>query len=126
MPLHVYIHMDQDDTFLDHLYENLLPQISITCQKEIPVISNYDILVCGVPDKAIIEASPNLKHLIIPWAGLPIKTKELMPNYPEISIHNIHHNAVPTAEMAFTLMLTAVKKIIPIDKSFRKNDWHLR
>ncbi len=126
MPLNVHIHMEKDVKFLKHLYKNLLPQISISYIKEIPAIPRYDILVCGVPDKKIIEASPNLKHLIIPWAGLPIKTKELMLNYPEISVHNIHHNAVPTAEMAFSLMMTVIKNIIPIDKSFRKNDWNLR
>lgn len=100
--------------------------IEISCSEDMPEPPDYDILVCGVPSEKSITASPNLRHLIIPWSGLPRKTRELMLKHPEISVHNIHHNAVPVAEMAVTLMLAAAKELVPIDMSFRKHDWGKR
>jgi phosphoglycerate dehydrogenase-like enzyme len=46
-----------------------------------------------------------------------------MLEFPHISVHNLHHNAGPTAEMAFTLLLAASKFIIPMDRSLRVHDW---
>jgi phosphoglycerate dehydrogenase-like enzyme len=64
-----------------------------------------------------------LHTLIIPWAGLPGITRKLLIDFPEIRVHNIHHNALPTAEIAITLMLAAARKLIAIDRTFRDNDW---
>jgi phosphoglycerate dehydrogenase-like enzyme len=47
----------------------------------------------------------------------------LLLECPELAVHNLHHNAVPTAEMALTLMLTAVKSIVLIDRALRNSDW---
>ena len=123
MALNVHFHHKREDVFFDELGKLLGPDITYTCSQTIPEKANYDILVCGVPDKESIEASPNLRHLIIPWAGLPVKTRDLMLGYPDISIHNIHHNAVPVAEMAVAMMLALAKDLINIDTALRKNDW---
>lgn len=88
--------------------------------------AGYDMLVAGVPERKDIEASRRLKALVIPWAGLPIKTRELMLGYPDIAVYNIHHNAAPTAESALMLVLAAARDLIVTDRRFRKNDWVLR
>jgi len=91
-----------------------------------PGHSNFEIIVAGRPDAHTLDSSPVLKHLIIPWAGLPASTALLMRNYSHISVHNIHHNAASTAELAVTLMLAAARSIIPADRSLREGDWTAR
>jgi phosphoglycerate dehydrogenase-like enzyme len=49
-----------------------------------------------------------------------------MEQYPAVSVHNLHHNAVPTAELAFTLLLSVAKQVLPFDAALRENDWQLR
>jgi phosphoglycerate dehydrogenase-like enzyme len=126
MKLRVHLLQERNEELLAVLARDVSPDAEITCGEDLPEPPEYDILVCGVPDEKSVTASPNLRHLIIPWSGLPRKTRELMQKHPEISVHNIHHNAVPVAEMAVTLMLAAAKELIPIDTSFRKHDWGRR
>jgi len=123
MTLKVHLHMKPAEGFIDEFKAHVGKGIAFTCGEELPECPDYEILVCGVPDKRSIEASPALKQLIIPWAGLPIKTRQLMADYPAIAIHNLHHNAVPVAEMAITLMMALAKDLIPTDAALRKNDW---
>ena len=70
-----------------------------------------------------MTASPNLHALIIPWAGLPEVTRDLMRDFPHIAVYNLHHNAAPVAEMAVALMLAAAKLVIPTDRALRAHDW---
>lgn len=83
----------------------------------------YHVLVAGRPNASDLESSPGLHTLIIPWAGLPRKTRPLLKKYPQLAIHNIHHNAIATAEMATTLLLAAAKHVVPLDRALRRNDW---
>jgi phosphoglycerate dehydrogenase-like enzyme len=84
------------------------------------------ILVSGRSDREELEKLTNLKHLIFTWAGLPDKLKAYMPDFPDISIHNLHHNAVPVAENTLALLLIAAKFIIPPHNALAKNDWRPR
>ncbi len=126
MELKVHLLDEPGEVFFSELQSRLGDTIVLTHGESLPTSPDYDILISGLPDRESIEASPNLKRLIIPWAGLPAKTRDLMRDYPQITIHNIHHNAVPMAEMAITLMLALAKELIPIDSALRKNDWSLR
>jgi phosphoglycerate dehydrogenase-like enzyme len=49
-----------------------------------------------------------------------------MAQFPQISVHNLHHNTVAVAESALALLLAAAKKIMPSDRSLRANDWSPR
>ena len=73
-----------------------------------------------------LSASPQLKALIIPWAGLSLNTREVVTRYPKLSVYNLHHNAIPTAEIALGLLFSISKHLIPMDKALRKNDWTAR
>lgn len=126
MALKVHLLQERKEELIENLERSLDPGIAVTCGEGIPDPADYDVLVCGVPDEKSIEASPNLKLLVIPWSGLPRKTRELMLQHPDIPVHNIHHNAVPVAETAMTLMLAAAKDLVPIDASLRKHDWGRR
>jgi phosphoglycerate dehydrogenase-like enzyme len=111
---------------LAHLRANLDPGIRLTHGPHLPTPADYDILVAGRPRREHLTASPNLHTLVIPWAGLPDSTRELLHDFPGIAVHNLHYNAVPVAEMVVTLMLAAAKHVVPMDRALRAHDWTLR
>ena len=84
------------------------------------------VLVCGRPSRELVLSCPALRYLIIPWAGLPDCTRDLMAGFPEVSVHNLHHNAMSTAEMAIGLLLAAARNIPIADRSLRSGNWHPR
>lgn len=126
MSLRVHFYKLSFENLTDEFKSMLDPKIIITEGREIPKKPNFDILVYPTPTAEWIESSPNLRALIIPWAGLPEKTQNLMLNYPKISVHNLHHNNNNTAEMGLTLLLAAAKRLIPMDQALRNNDWRPR
>jgi phosphoglycerate dehydrogenase-like enzyme len=105
------------------LRAELHPHIHLALGPDLSTAGEVQILVAGRPRREHLTASPNLYALVIPWTGLPEKTRELMLGFPHIAVHNLHHNAVAAAEMAITLMLAAAKFIVPIDRTFRAHDW---
>ena len=126
MELNVHYHTELQEDVIEHLRTVLEDGIRLTTGVEIPAIPNYQILINGTPDRAQLTASSTLHTLIIPYAGVPIKTRELLLEFPQITVHNLHHNAAPTAEMAIALLMAAAKFLVPIDRSFRQHDWTAR
>lgn len=110
----------------DLLYAQLNPQIVLLTGKDLPHTADYQVLVSGRPTGEQLEASPALHTLIIPWAGLAVPTGELLGNYPHLAVHNLHYNAVTTAESALMLLLAAAKLILPFEQRFREHDWRPR
>jgi phosphoglycerate dehydrogenase-like enzyme len=108
--------------FLDHLRARLAPEVTLTVEEDGPC----DLLVDGTPDRERIEASVGVKAVVIPYAGVPRKTRELLLGFPAIAVHNLHHNAAPTAELAIALMLAAGKTLVPLDRALRARDWRPR
>jgi phosphoglycerate dehydrogenase-like enzyme len=122
----IHILHPPNEAALSLLQEKLDPGIELTLGDQIPEPAEYRVLVGGVPSREFVEASPNIKNLVIPWAGLPTTTRELMLEFPEIAVHNLHHNAAPTAETALALLFAAAKFVIPYDQSLRAHDWTMR
>jgi phosphoglycerate dehydrogenase-like enzyme len=123
MHMTALLHGSWDESDVDYLKSLLHPEVTLIRD---PPDRDYDILICGRPDEDILGRSKLLKHLIVPWAGLPASTAELMAGYTGISVHNIHHNAASAAEMALALMLAAARHIIPADRNLRLGDWSCR
>ena len=123
MKLSVHLLRQPDPAVLAHLRAHLDAEVHLTFGPDLPVPADYHILVAGRPRCEHLTASPNLCALIVPWAGLPEATRDLMRDFPHISIHNLHHNAAPVAEMAVALMLAAAKLVIPMDRALRAHDW---
>jgi phosphoglycerate dehydrogenase-like enzyme len=124
-PLNLYPrHVDQQAW--DALQAVLDPDIEFTAQPETPEPAEYNVLISGRPTEELLDASPNLHTVIIPWAGVPEQTGELMRRYPHLALHNLHHNAVPTAETALMLLFAAAKQILPMESAFRQDDWRPR
>lgn len=110
----------------DLLYARLDSQVELITGEKLPQSTDYQILVNGRPTKEQIEASPVLHTLIIPWAGLSTPAGELLQQYPNLKVHNLHYNAVTTAETAVMLLLMAAKLFVPVERQFRQHDWRPR
>lgn len=85
-----------------------------------------EILIGGRPLREDLEACPDLRMLIVPYAGIPEATRELMLEYPQVAVHNLHHNAAAAAELAIGLFLATAKRLIPADRALRTGDWSIR
>lgn len=115
-----------EDVQLTRLCDLLEKKIQLTSGPSLPQPANFHVLVAGRPERSHLAASPYLRLLVIPWAGLPPGTRELLQDFPGIEVHNLHHNAIPTAEHGLALLLAAAKFLVPIDRTFRRHDWRPR
>ncbi len=123
MTLRVHFYRMSFSEYSDEFKSLLEPGIIITEGSTLPHPADYEILIYPTPSKEWIEASPNLKAIVVPWAGIPEKTREVMSKYPAVSVHNLHHNNFNTAEFGLALLLAAAKFILPLDRALRNNDW---
>jgi phosphoglycerate dehydrogenase-like enzyme len=114
------------DEALRHLEDNLLPAVRLTLGADLPSPAEFHLLVAGRPERKHLVASQNLRAVIVPWAGIPEPTSELMREFPGVALHNLHHNALPVAEQAIALLLAASKFLVPMDRSLRSGDWRPR
>lgn len=112
-----------DPLEITELHSQLDPGIEVTTGDALPEPADFHILVAGRPTRTQLAASPNLQALIIPFAGLPEPTRQLMTEFPHVAVHNLHHNSAQTAEMAIALLMAAARCIVPIDRQFRQHDW---
>lgn len=88
-----------------------------------PVTADTVALISGRVTREDLASAPNLESIIIPFAGVPVPLRELMVEFPHVSVHNLHHNAPETAEVAMALLLACAKSVVPIDQAMRKGDW---
>jgi phosphoglycerate dehydrogenase-like enzyme len=126
MTLRVHLLRIRDETSLAHLQARLHPRIYLTLGSDPPFPTDVHVLVAGRPSRAHLTTSPDLQALVIPFAGLPEETRQLMLQFPRIAVHNLHHNAIPVAELAVALPLAAAKAVLPMDRALRGQDWRPR
>jgi phosphoglycerate dehydrogenase-like enzyme len=126
MTLRVHINHERLKEQLDQIREKLDDSIQVTTGPDLPAQADYHVLVDGNPSKEELAASPDLRALVVPWAGVSEAVREMILQYPQVSIYNLHHNAAPTAETAMALLLSAAKFIIPFDQALRRNNWSIR
>jgi phosphoglycerate dehydrogenase-like enzyme len=100
--------------------------VHLTGGTDPPDPADYRVLVTGRPTPELLDASDALHTLIIPWAGVPKPTTPLLKARPRLRVHNLHHNADATAELAIGLMLAVAKNVPRFDRELRGNDWTSR
>jgi phosphoglycerate dehydrogenase-like enzyme len=88
--------------------------------EEVP--DDLQVLVKGRPNEEELAAT-NLKAVVVPFAGIPIQTRELLKKRPRIELFNLHHNAADTAEMAIALYMAVAKRLIVRDAALREGQW---
>lgn len=121
--LHVHFDRPLADDEAAHFRPALAPGIAVTEGGEPP--AGTAILVSGRPTREQL-AAPGLRALVIPWAGLPDETGDLLRDFPDVAVHNLHHNAAPVAELALMLLLAAAKFALRYDNALRAHDWRPR
>jgi phosphoglycerate dehydrogenase-like enzyme len=112
-----------DESVLDRLQEQLSLEVRLLRK---PPYDASQILIEGRPTAETLDGLPKLKAVVIPFAGPPKPTVELLRERPHLSLHNLHHNSAETAEIAIALLLAAAKRVVPMDQSLRKGDWRPR
>jgi len=122
--LHVHFDRPLTNDESGYLKPALLADIAVTEGGDPP--AETDILISGRPTRAQLTAAPDLRAVVIPWAGLPDEARDLMRDFPGITVHNLHHNAAPVAELAVALLLAAAKFVLRYDRALRANDWRIR
>jgi len=125
MTCHVHLLSLNTTLPLEELTNRLDPGIQVS-RGEIDQPETVNVLVGGWPQHAHLEMCPNLRAVIVPFAGAPRETVELLRNYPRVTLHSIHYNVAPTAEMAIALLLAAAKLVVPMDQELRRFDWRSR
>lgn len=105
------------------LTASVAPTVDLRVGDEKSDLAAVHVLVSGRPSREQMEAARQLEHVIIPFAGLPTESRTLLRDFPRVSVHNLHHNADATAELAMTLLLAAAKFIVPMDRAMRAHDW---
>lgn len=113
---------EYEPMLLSRLDENVRLSSGADLPEDVPV----HVLITGQPSREQLDSCPDLRMLVIPWAGLPEETRTRMADYPQVAVHNLHHNAAPTAETALALLFAAAKFIIPFDQPLRQGDWRPR
>ncbi len=69
------------------------------------------------------DQRPNLTHVVLPWVGVSTHTQALVAARPHLSLHNLHHNALATAETAIALLFAAAQKTLKNDQLMRQGIW---
>ena len=80
------------------------------------------ILIDGRPSPQDLFG-PDLRSVVIPFAGVPAATVAALRMVPGVTLHNLHHNAPETAETAIALLLAVARDVVPMDRAMRAHDW---
>jgi phosphoglycerate dehydrogenase-like enzyme len=122
--LHVHFGYTVSESALAILRGAVAANVRITHGEEVPATAT--VLVQGRPQRDMLAAAP-IRHVIIPWAGVSPALRELIRSeFPQIQVHNLHHNAIPVAEMVWSLLTAAARLTIPFDRALRRGDWRPR
>ncbi|MEE4195504.1 MAG: NAD(P)-dependent oxidoreductase [Anaerolineae bacterium] len=97
--------------------------IQIYIEPETEGKTDFQVMIDGSPSSEELDRYTQLKHIIMPWAGVSPNLREKLVSYPQITLHNSHHNAVTTGEMAIALMMAAARSISPVDRLMHECDW---
>lgn len=122
----VFYYQEAQQGSNEFLKAQLSTHIQLSYGSKIPKNADFEVLIAAFPTQALLEASPNLKALIIPFAGPPMATQTLMRQYPKVAVFNTPYNSIATAETALALMLASAKFMLKADSDLRQGDWSLR
>eukprot|EP00930_Biecheleria_cincta_P061893 TRINITY_DN47432_c0_g1_i1.p1 TRINITY_DN47432_c0_g1~~TRINITY_DN47432_c0_g1_i1.p1 ORF type:complete len:330 (+),score=47.68 TRINITY_DN47432_c0_g1_i1:60-992(+) len=123
-PLHVfYLRPDADELQLLEAAAKghcRTAGVELRWGEHLPSERGVDVLVTRIPTAEELDSlAPDLRSLLVPFAGPTETTKALMRERPHLSLHNSHFNAVPTAELAIALLMAVVKRVGELDLQMR-------
>jgi phosphoglycerate dehydrogenase-like enzyme len=124
--IHIHLEREPEPEYKEMLESHLGVGFQITYGSKIVKPESVQYLISHKISKEILESCKLLKGIIIPFVGVPENFREILALYPNLSVHNIHHNAIAVAENTTALMLAAAKNLIPADRAMRSHDWRPR
>lgn len=101
-------------------------QLVCTRQPAAEVLADCEVIIGGIVPREILAAAPVLRYQIIPYAGVPRKTREILGDFPHLTLLNSHFNAQAAAEHAWALLLAASKRLVTCHELLRMGDWSPR
>jgi phosphoglycerate dehydrogenase-like enzyme len=123
--MHVHLTDQPADPFLALLRSTLDERIRLTFGPEAPQPATHTWLVADRPNAALLETSPHLTSILVPFAGVPTVTLQAAQERG-LAVYNIHHNSDSTAEFALSLLLAAAKRLPQAHNRFYNHDWRPR
>lgn len=108
------------------LLEKLRAEVDATVTTGPKIAPQTTVLVEGQLTEDQLAQCPSVQHVVIPFAGLQPKTRDVLLKHPHLKVHNLHHNAAMTAEMAMALLLACARRIVPLHNEFRHDSWEPR
>lgn len=123
MSLSVFFTHPPTHDFDDVLRAALPEDVTIHYGPALPDARDWHVIVGGRPSDEALDASPRCHTVIVPYVGVPMASRATLQARPHLRVHNVHHNAAPTAELAMSLLMSAAKKILPMDRALRTGDW---
>lgn len=124
MPLTLHISNGFDSAGVEALSKRLRGAAEVTSGPE--PVEETQVWSTGSAAPEVLAALPQLKAVVVPWAGVPEKLIEVVAAHPEVSLHNLHHNADASAEMALALLMAASRQIPRADRQIREGNWGMR
>ncbi len=127
------VYMDQKEAKdIEHLRRSLVEGIEVTIiapEEKDKLISQapefHGIIGAGIP-REFLEKAENLKYVIIPFAGIPKNDKEVLSDYPYLTVVNSHFNKGLVAEHAWALLLASARRLCSVHEKLKKGDWSPR
>jgi len=96
--------------------------IDVDVAADAPSMDGVQVLVDGNPPAALLDA-PDLRHLIVPYAGIRDEVRAAVQARPHLRLHNSHFNAPFVAQHALALVLACSDRIVRYDRALRAGDW---
>ncbi len=124
MPVRVHMVREPEPEHRDSLTAALKGIADVSFGPEIH--PQTTILIEGQLTDEHMQQAPLAEHVVIPFAGLQPKTREVLQRHPAVRAHNLHHNAAMTAEMAMALLLACARRIVQLHNTFAHDDWEPR
>ena len=124
MPLRVHMVREPEPEHREALTALLAGTADVSFGPDVP--PETVVLIEGQLKDEHLDGAPLVEHVVIPFAGLQPGTRDVMAKHPAIRLHNLHHNAAMTAEMAMALLLACARRIVPLHNGFMHDDWEPR
>ncbi|MEZ4629788.1 MAG: NAD(P)-dependent oxidoreductase [Deinococcales bacterium] len=91
-------------------------------EKALTHLDDIEVLADGNPSEVSLDA-PKLRHVLIPWAGIPPRLREMMLKRPHLSLHNSHYNAPFVAQHTLALLLACTNRICEASYQLHQGIW---
>ena len=126
MPTHIFWRDIPPEALQSKVHAELGSGATITFEKDknkfAPHLADIDILVDGNPPTTLLDG-PNLKHVIVPWAGVSPELRQAVLERPHLKLYNSHYNAPFVAQHAIALLLACAHRLLEVDHIFRQGNW---